>query len=364
MKEAKIIMNGIMRDLKNVLKKENLNKNSFDAIYFLISKNNIEFSLEFSDIDGKDIENISIVKNLMIKNSYLIADKFYNHLLKFEVIKKIILKEPSLLSKLKQSLSKYIKEFFSLNYDEDYFFSRLQIGFAHFNNGISLDIYIKSYAYLLSLFMEIIKKEMPELRIDDDTLLNVIDSIQKIMTIDVTLAIAAYNEKAMNERIILEKLATTDNLTKAFNRNKYDEIINREYTAAFRYDYPVSLTIIDIDYLKNINDTYGHSAGDIVLKESSALIKNNIRASDYLIRWGGDEFLVIAPHTSKINAERMSEKIRIAIESHMFIHNIKLTVSIGVTQALERETPEDTIKRADEALYKSKLLGRNKICAA
>ena len=159
-------MNGIMRDLKNVLKKENLNKNSFDAIYFLISKNNIEFSLEFSDIDGKDIENISIVKNLMIKNSYLIADKFYNHLLKFEVIKKIILKEPSLLSKLKQSLSKYIKEFFSLNYDEDYFFSRLQIGFAHFNNGISLDIYIKSYAYLLSLFMEIIKKEMPELRID------------------------------------------------------------------------------------------------------------------------------------------------------------------------------------------------------
>ena len=364
MKEAKIIMNGIMRDLKNVLEKENLNKNSFDEIYFLISKNNIEFSLEFSDIDGKDIENISIVKNLMIKNSYLIADKFYNHLLKFEVIKKIILKEPSLLSKLKQSLSKYIKEFFSTNYDEDYFFSRLQIGFTHFNNGISLDIYIKSYAYLLSLFMEIIKKEMPELRIDDDTLLNVIDSIQKIMTIDVTLAIAAYNEKAMNERIILEKLATTDNLTKAFNRNKYDEIINREYTAAFRYDYPVSLTIIDIDYLKNINDTYGHSAGDIILKESSALIKNNIRASDYLIRWGGDEFLVIAPHTSKINAERMSEKIRIAIESHMFIHNINLTVSIGVTQALERETPEDTIKRADEALYNSKLLGRNKVCAA
>ncbi len=75
------------------------------------------------------------------------------------------------------------------------------------------------------------------------------------MTIDVTLAVAAYNEKAMNERITLEKLATTDNLTKAFNRNKYDEIINREYTAAFRYDYPVSLIIIDIDYLKNINDT-------------------------------------------------------------------------------------------------------------
>ena len=124
------------------------------------------------------------------------------------------------------------------------------------------------------------------------------------------------------------------------------------------------MILLNLIKLNNKNDTYGHSAGDIVLKESSALIKNNIRASDYLIRWGGDEFLVIAPHTSKINAERMSEKIRIAIESHMFIHNIKLTVSIGVTQALERETPEDTIKRADEALYKSKLLGRNKICAA
>lgn len=362
MEEARIIMNEIMRNLKKVLEKENLNKNSFNKIYFLISKNNIEFNLEFSDIDKKDIENISIVKDLMIKNSYLIADKFYNHLLQFKVIKKIILKEPSLLNKLKQYLSQYIKEFFSLNYDEDYFFNRLKIGFTHFNNGISLDIYIKSYAYLLSLFMEIIKKEMWELRIDDDILLNVINSTQKIMAIDVTLAVAGYNEKVVNERLILEKLATTDNLTNAFNRNKYDEIINREYTGAFRYGYPVSLVIIDIDNFKKINDMYGHSVGDIILKESAAIIKNNIRASDYLIRWGGDEFLVVASHTLKINAERMSEKIMRAIEFHKFIHNINLTVSIGLTQVLERETPDDTIKRADEALYKSKLLGRNKVC--
>ncbi len=105
-------MNSIMSNLKNVLEKENLNKNSFDEIYFLISKNNIEFCFEFSDINEQDIKNLSIIKNLMIQNSYLMADKFYNHLLKFEIIKKIILQDPPLLNKLKQSLPQYIKDFF------------------------------------------------------------------------------------------------------------------------------------------------------------------------------------------------------------------------------------------------------------
>lgn len=159
----------------------------------------------------------------------------------------------------------------------------------------------------------------------------------------------------------LKKRATTDSLTEAFNRSKFDELINRETIRARRYNSLLSLVVFDIDHFKRINDTFGHLAGDEVLKKIAAITRNNIRMVDYLIRWGGEEFMIILPETDLAKAEEMANRIKLAIECFDFNGNGKVTVSVGVTQH-KRDDSEDTfIKRADDALYKAKLNGRNRV---
>jgi diguanylate cyclase (GGDEF) domain len=119
--------------------------------------------------------------------------------------------------------------------------------------------------------------------------------------------------------------------------------------------------MIDVDFFKAINDKYGHVTGDEVLKDIVSLITGNIRSGDYLIRWGGEEFLVIAPYASLNNAYLLSEKLRIQAELHYFSYKgIRITLSSGIAELMENENETSFIKRADNALYKAKNSGRNK----
>ncbi|MEZ4694307.1 MAG: GGDEF domain-containing protein [Aliarcobacter sp.] len=156
----------------------------------------------------------------------------------------------------------------------------------------------------------------------------------------------------------LKKLSQTDKLTSLYNRAKLDSILENEMKIIKRYKDFTSLAIIDIDHFKDINDTHGHNVGDIILKELATILKENIRETDYVGRWGGEEFLVILPRTNERNAVITAENLRKTIENHKFHNNIKVTASFGVCEC-KINNPTKCLIRADKALYNAKNSNRN-----
>jgi diguanylate cyclase (GGDEF)-like protein len=159
----------------------------------------------------------------------------------------------------------------------------------------------------------------------------------------------------------LKRLATIDKLTGAYNRRKFDEIINREIERFRRHNKPLSMIIFDIDNFKNINDTYGHNIGDYVLKKIVDIAKETIRKIDYLIRWGGEEFMIISSETNMNEAHALAERIKKSIETYMFKSVGNVTASFGVTEFKEGDTEDTFIKRADNIMYGAKMKGKNRV---
>lgn len=161
----------------------------------------------------------------------------------------------------------------------------------------------------------------------------------------------------------MELLATTDGLTGLNNHRNFQEILSKELERARRYKHPLSLLLMDIDYFKTFNDTYGHPVGDLVLKEISLCIQKSIRTNDIPARYGGEEFTVIIPETNQANAMIIAERVRDTIEKHV-IHSLEkqlhVTVSVGcATYPTQANSQQELIDLADKALYYSKGHGRN-----
>lgn len=165
------------------------------------------------------------------------------------------------------------------------------------------------------------------------------------------------------ERLVQEfkRMASTDGLTGIFNRMKLEPIMTAEVLRSRRYGRLLSILLVDIDHFKLVNDNYGHNIGDAVLRDVAAVLKENLREADSLGRWGGEEFLVVAPETSTDGARKIAEKLREAVASHRFIRDIKVTISVGVASLMADEWEEDMVRRADEAMYLAKNSGRNRI---
>jgi diguanylate cyclase (GGDEF)-like protein len=117
----------------------------------------------------------------------------------------------------------------------------------------------------------------------------------------------------------------------------------------------------DIDFFKRVNDTYGHDIGDQILVELSDLVSTHIRTSDYLFRWGGEEFAILQPNTSVEHAQTFAQRMLETIAKHTFVKDIALTCSFGITQLHQEDTQEAFFKRADDALYRAKKSGRNRV---
>jgi diguanylate cyclase (GGDEF)-like protein len=157
----------------------------------------------------------------------------------------------------------------------------------------------------------------------------------------------------------LEKLTITDPLTGAKNRRYYELRAAAEASRACRYKEPLSILLFDIDHFKKVNDEHGHDVGDQVLIEYTKLVKSMLRDTDELCRIGGEEFVIITPHTSQIDAYKLAEKIRKEIEEHHKV--LPITVSIGIAQYKDCESKDELFKRADNALYEAKESGRNRV---
>jgi diguanylate cyclase (GGDEF)-like protein len=159
--------------------------------------------------------------------------------------------------------------------------------------------------------------------------------------------------------------ANTDDLTGLLNRHKGSEILEYEIIRAKRYQRPLSIILLDVDSFKNINDTYGHLAGDLVLKAIADIGRETVRTIDSLIRWGGEEFIVVLPDTELEAAVQAAERLREAIaKAPIKVPNaeLNLTASFGVA-GKDENTPdiETLLARADQAMYIAKYLGRNRV---
>jgi diguanylate cyclase (GGDEF)-like protein len=157
----------------------------------------------------------------------------------------------------------------------------------------------------------------------------------------------------------LTHLSTTDTLTGVANRRHGESLLELEVRRARRYQLPLALIVFDIDRFKAINDQYGHTVGDGAIRAVAEVAKAALRNSDVLVRSGGEEFQIIAPHTSAVDALKIAEKIRVAIAATEIPGCDKLTVSLGVGQVSEQETADALAVRVDAALARAKRAGRN-----
>lgn len=166
----------------------------------------------------------------------------------------------------------------------------------------------------------------------------------------------------------LKKMASKDPLTGLFNRQFLNKLLEREWGVSKQYDFPLTVIMADIDNFKTVNDTYGHQAGDMVLKKIAEVLSKNLRKNDYLARYGGEEFIFVLPQTDSIDAyntaERFIAEVRKAFISLNNNHRLSVTISCGVSTAYPSKKPEKIqalIHRADTALYEAKTSGKDRV---
>ena len=157
----------------------------------------------------------------------------------------------------------------------------------------------------------------------------------------------------------IEVLSVTDKLTGLYNRVRLDEVILIKAEAFKRYKTLFSIILIDIDNFKLVNDSFGHDVGDYVLQEVSQILKSNVRITDTVGRWGGEEFVIVCANTNLENTYILADNLRKKVQNHTFTTVEKITISVGIAEFLENDTLVTLFKRTDEALYKAKESGKN-----
>lgn len=167
--------------------------------------------------------------------------------------------------------------------------------------------------------------------------------------------------KRLNNSLLT--LSITDKLTGLYNRVKIDEVLIEKKAEVDRYGTELSVILLDIDFFKSINDNYGHLRGDSVLIEFAQIVQHNIRNTDYVGRWGGEEFLIVCPNIGLKDATVLANKLLDKIRNHIFSEVNKLTASAGVNSFSKNKSIEATIYNADQALYQSKENGRDCVTA-
>lgn len=174
-------------------------------------------------------------------------------------------------------------------------------------------------------------------------------------------------EEAIERADVAQERAMTDALTGLLNRYGLQHILAREMSETRRYNRPLSCLMIDIDLFKSVNDQQGHAAGDVALQQVATVLTENVRGSDVVFRYGGEEFLVLLPETDLEGAVSLAEKIRHAAHTRSFGDGervFSLTLSAGAATLWDNESGNDMIARADMALYQAKEQGRNRVEAA
>lgn len=168
-------------------------------------------------------------------------------------------------------------------------------------------------------------------------------------------------EKFKHDLYSLHDMATRDEKTGVYNNRFFNNIFELELERAKRGKQKLALAVIDIDFFKKVNDTYGHLVGDKVLYHLAKNLGKTIRKYDVLARFGGEEFVVLFPEANLNQAKKVGERMRKGLDKDQILKRYKVTVSVGVTEFKEKDTREKMMSRADKALYEAKKNGRNRV---
>ncbi|WP_260258633.1 GGDEF domain-containing protein [Vibrio intestinalis] len=168
------------------------------------------------------------------------------------------------------------------------------------------------------------------------------------------------NRNLREQNVQFAEMAHHDPLTGAMNRHSIREWLDKEFVATDGGNLQLSVIYVDIDHFKQVNDQFGHKMGDDILREFTMVILGQLRVTDRLVRWGGEEFVIFSPFTTLDQAVIVAERLRKKIAQHIWIHGEVLTASLGVAD-LGDESPTDMLARADEVLYLAKRNGRNRV---
>ncbi|MBT3878079.1 MAG: diguanylate cyclase [Candidatus Scalindua sp.] len=196
---------------------------------------------------------------------------------------------------------------------------------------------------------------LPRSRINSESLLRVLNN---------TLERASLRKDVEKAHAKMAEMSTVDELTKLYNRRYFIDALDGEFERANRYEMDMALIMLDLDYFKKVNDTYGHPAGDMVLSDVGGILKKHIRRSDLACRYGGEEFAVILPNVSKESIYSAYERFREMVSKQTFKSESKLfhiTVSVGIAFSNDAESANDLLAHADQALYQAKESGRNRV---
>ncbi len=299
-----------------------------------------------------------------------LIDEFYDYMLGEEQILHFIGRLD--INRLKKTQRNYLQTLGQGFDSEFYFEKRLQIGLVHSMINLPLTLYQCSYFYLQDLLL---RKIYQTEGLDAQQRSALYEFTLKIICLDMSLATDTYFsnnvetlEKSVNRlREEKDKLSTkvnVDTLTGISSRGHVLINAGKAMVDSRKNGESFSLIVSDIDYFKAINDTYGHAAGDAVLKNVAARMDNLVRGDDMVGRIGGEEFLIILPGSDLEMASTVAERVRESIEKCpvKFQNNvIDVTMSLGVAEWFPDETLEQLINRADQALYEAKRSGRNRV---
>ena len=224
----------------------------------------------------------------------------------------------------------------------------------HSNMDIfTFSVYLIALYFIMNLYRSLQNAQHKEL----EYLNNNLALLVKNKTDDLMLV----NRRLKEEKEALKIMSATDQLTGLHNRTQLEEIFEYEKMQSIRYKKAFSIMMIDIDHFKDVNDTYGHHVGDIVLKEFTQILRKTFRDVDTLSRWGGEEFLILVPNTDLNGIKEVALRLRTAINNKKFSKAGHKTVSIGVTTLHKDDDFISIVKRSDTALYRAKNGGRDRI---
>lgn len=300
-----------------------------------------------------------------------IIDRFYETLLFHPESRKWLI-DGDTIQALKKTQSKYLLTL-GIGFDtEVYFEDRLRIGVIHASIGLPLSTYQGAYGNLIQYIINVIPETIQTNTRDFSDLTNF---IVKITSLDITLATETYHFSHMSDLEDEVKLAQsrekkfrsqaeTDSLTGLKNRKSSFSLLNEAIGNVPLLSGNLCLLMLDIDHFKKVNDTYGHQAGDEVIKQVAATISKTLRVHDIAGRYGGEEFILGLVEVTQEVAHKIAERLRNCLaEAPMKINGqvIYITASIGLACLGEREDLHSLIKRSDNALYEAKEAGRNRV---
>ncbi len=339
-----------------------------------------------SIVDG--MMNIPLIYGVQIKNSSdeILIDKFQKNMKKEDSLK-YYHQFPIYYQMNENSIYLANVNIYS---DDEAIFERLKVGFlmillnAIIKTAVLIFLFFVAFRKYLEKPLQDLTNTIVKLRVEniderkitvdmkyDNELKILHDEFNKLLN---KISIEENNRvellRGMNQKLEfevekrtkeLQYIAITDGLTQLYNRTKMDMELQKLEGIYKRYGRVFSVIMIDIDYFKSVNDTFGHQVGDSVLKEFAKILKENIRNTDFIGRWGGEEFLIVCPETSEENATTLALNLRKQIEETLFEKVGHKTMSVGVAQIKDEMDLDTLINNADNAMYFAKENGRNRV---